>query len=476
MGRYQGGYDLIEKYANDRTFRNNSDFARFLHEVEPQCSVNSWRCRIQRWVKQGNDFRDTTTTELSVNKIRVYYDKANDTYLTVLDALGGEMVAIDGEKHRNMKKDYSDDGNGLSATDLARKYGIPTGWIKEYIRVNEWNHGMDIFTDEEVMTKTTDDLVNETLAVRRMQVAEKVESKRWAEIEKDANAYRSFSDTILNEFLTLIPKVKTTTKNRIKMTENGNYAVVISPTDLHYGKYGWKDEVGEEYDLDEARSRLIDRTNNLISRLPSRPDKVIVTAGSDWFHVDNDAGTTTKGTAQDMAATPAQILMGGCELAREHIEMLRAVSPVQVVFMCGNHDRHSNFALMMYLSALYENADDVEVIVSPYPRQYIKYGNSLLGFTHGDGVRGNDLPALMATEERQAWGEREHHYWFHGHLHHMRLTEKAGCTVIQLPSLAGHDRYHARKGYVLARAGICAHIVDKELGLVGNLFSPVVHE
>ena len=68
MGRYQGGYDLIEKYANDRTFRNNSDFARFLHEVEPQCSVNSWRCRIQRWVKQGNDFRDTTTTELSVNK------------------------------------------------------------------------------------------------------------------------------------------------------------------------------------------------------------------------------------------------------------------------------------------------------------------------------------------------------------------------------------------------------------------------
>ena len=294
----------------------------------------------------------------------------------------------------------------MSATDLARKYGIPTGWIKEYIRVNEWNHGMDIFTDEEVMTKTTDDLVNETLAVRRMQVAEKVESKRWAEIEKDANAYRAFSDTILNEFLTLIPKVKTTTKNRIKMTENGNYAVVISPTDLHYGKYGWKDEVGEEYDLDEARSRLIDRTNNLISRLPSRPDKVIVTAGSDWFHVDNDAGTTTKGTAQDMAATPAQILMGGCELAREHIEMLRAVSPVQVVFMCGNHDRHSNFALMMYLSALYENADDVEVIVSPYPRQYIKYGNSLLGFTHGDGVRVMTYLHLW-LQKKDRLGEKE---------------------------------------------------------------------
>ena len=29
------------------------------------------------------------------------------------------------------------------------------------------------------------------------------------------------------------------------------------------------------------------------------------------------------------------------------------------------------------------------------------------------------------------------------------------------------------KGYVLARAGISAHLLDKELGLIGNLFAPV---
>ena len=105
MGRFQGGYDLIEKYAKDRTFRNNTDFAKFLHEIEPSASVNSWRCRIQRWIKQGNDYKNLDLTDeanVSVNKIRVYYDKANDTYLTVLDALGGEMVAIDGDKHRGM--------------------------------------------------------------------------------------------------------------------------------------------------------------------------------------------------------------------------------------------------------------------------------------------------------------------------------------------------------------------------------------
>ena len=98
-----------------------------------------------------------------------------------------------------------------------------------------------------------------------------------------------------------------------------------------------------------------------------------------------------------MAGSPAQILMQGCKLAREHIDMLRAVCPVEVVFMRGNHDRHSALALMMYLDAVYEDTDEVQVICDPKTRQYLNYGNNLLGFTHGDGVKGNDLPALMLS-------------------------------------------------------------------------------
>jgi hypothetical protein len=48
--------------------------------------------------------------------------------------------------------------------------------------------------------------------------------------------------------------------------------------------------------------------------------------------------------------------------------------------------------------------------------------------------------------------------------------------IIQLPSLAGEDRYHSRNGYVMAKAGLSAYIIDKEEGLIGSLFAPVVHE
>ena len=116
---------------------------------------------------------------------------------------------------------------------------------------------------------------------------------------------------------------------------------------------------------------MISKTQNFIGRLPGQPEKIIVPTGSYWFHIDTDFATTTKGTPQDFAGSPGQIMMSGCEMAREHIEMLRAVAPVQVVFMPGNHYRMSSLALMMYLSAVYEQAEDVEVVINAGTLQYV---------------------------------------------------------------------------------------------------------
>ena len=419
------GWDLVEQYAKTTKFASDMEFARFLHNLSPDKSIQAWRGVVQRWkaVNPDVNYKKPTITIKSQNnpmmRMKSYFDEKADIYVIHVN---NELTAVQGETHRAMKKAYSNEGNSLTIDQMAQEFGLAPSWVAEYVKVNSWTH-------------------------------------IWA---------NEFKDIIAKE--NLAPKkIKP-----IKMKKTKPYAVVLSPTDLHYGKGGWVDEVGEAYTLEEARFRLLDRTNNLIQRLSGKPDKIIIATGSDWFHVDNEAGTTTAGTPQDMAASPAQILVDGCKLAREHIDLLRQVTDIEVVFMRGNHDRHTALALMLYLDAVYENCKDVTITVSPKLRQYVKWGNNLLGFTHGDGVRGNDLPAIMATEERTAWGEHEHHVWFHGHLHHQRLLETSGVTIIQLPSLAGHDRYHYRKGFVLARAGISAHIIDKELGLVGNLFAPVI--
>jgi predicted phosphodiesterase len=269
---------------------------------------------------------------------------------------------------------------------------------------------------------------------------------------------------------------KTVPRLKLKPTSNP-YALVVCPTDFHWGKYGWSDEVGETYNFEEARERLFTKTQRLIERISVAPEKIYVGAGSDWFHVDNDFGTTTKGTPQDMCASPAEILITGCQLAREHIDLLRQIAPVEVIMMAGNHDRHSTIALMMYLSAAYENVDDVTIVITPNNRRYITYGDTLLGFTHGDGLsRKQSMAGLMAVEAREQWGLTKHKVWFHGHLHHQRLTENNGCLIVQMPSLAGHDRYHARAGYTTSTAGLAAYLIDRDEGYIGSLFAPVTHE
>ena len=481
MGHTIGGQETIEEWANDRCFKSQLDFARFLHELHPSKSIEGWRGAIQRWqktTKQTFQTIERMEEDLTPSTTKIYYDKANDKYITVL-ASTKEFITIDGDTHRNMKKAYSKEGKNYNIKQMSQEFNFPTAWISDYIRSHDWTHNMDIFSNEEIQTRTLESLSKEIIESKRNKVLEDANKKLWRGINKDADRMRVLDVTMLNEFKDAISNknMAFATPKLLKLGKSKPYAVVLSPTDLHYGKGGWVDEVGEEYNLKEARKRLLDRTNNLINRFPGRPEKIIIATGSDWFHVDNEEGTTTAGTPQDTAASPAQILIDGCKLAREHIDMLRQVTSVEVVFMRGNHDRHTSLALMLYLDAVYENCDDVTITVSPKLRQYITWGNNLLGFTHGDGVKGTDLPAIMATEERNAWGKHEHHVWFHGHLHHQKLLETSGVTIVQLPSLAGHDRYHYKKGFVLSRAGLSAHLLDKQLGLIGNLFAPVItHE
>jgi len=473
------GYDLIAEHFT--LGKSILGLARELNKIDSVKSVKGWEMSIYRWKhKQPNlNKYEEQKKELDVEKVKpvkksYHYDSVTDEYLTFL-TIADQMVCVEGEKHRAMKEAYSSMvGKPASLKELCRDFGIPHAWFDEYRRRHGWTHDMLPYTDEELADSNVDELVDDLLTKKKNALHKKFQERKWRTIEKSAEKYDMFEENILNEFRQLVVQSSPTPQLMDMQEDSLEYALVISPTDFHWGKYGWVDEVGETYDFEEARKRLMEKTKELICRLPSRPEKIILATGSDWFHVDTDAGTTTKGTPQDMCGSPAEILMTGCTMAREHIELLRQVAPVEVVFMPGNHDRMSSIALMMYLNAAYENTEDCTIIVSPSTRQYVEYGNNLMGFIHGDGAR--NLVELMSNERRELWGQCKHHTWFHGHLHHRQVVEKGGCLIIQLPSLAGHDRYHARQGYTTSIAGLSAHIIDKEKGLVGTLFAPVEGE
>jgi len=449
-------YEILESHDRE-DFASRMAFARFLASKYPSKSVKGWEMAILKSEKE--------------TAVPYTYDEETDTYY--MD-MGAYVHQLGGETHKYLLRQYT---NGADINLLAGEMSLTPDFIHRWRRTFNIKRGSPAVTTEEVLEKDNDELV-ETIIARKLYNSQvHVVKREQKELKDDAEKWRTLDDQVLVHLKGTLEKApKTVPRLKLKQTSNP-YALVVCPTDFHWGKYGWSDEVGETYNFEEARKRLFEKTQSLIERIPVAPEKIYVGAGSDWFHVDNDYGTTTKGTPQDMCASPAEILITGCRLAREHIDLLRQVAPVEVVMMAGNHDRHSTIALMMYLSAAYEGVEDVTITISPSNRRYLTYGDTLLGFTHGDGLsRKTNLAGLMAVEARQQWGLTTHKVWFHGHLHHQRLTERDGCLIVQMPSLAGHDRYHARAGYTTSTAGLAAYFIDKSEGYIGSLFAPVVHE
>jgi len=467
------------------------EFSQELFDLMPYRTRKSWENCVYRFKNMYGDEVPTNTKcqasrhggasmdegEQYIVDSPYYYNRQTDVYVTFLRSVGGKPITVSGDTHRAMKEAYSNMvGGGATINEISRNFQFPRAWFDEYRRLHGWTHDMDPYTDEEIEDFEVEDLVDDLVLRQRRSLHIAYEKRKWKDIQTDADKWRTFEDTVMEQFKHQVSKAQKVPKLKMRKHDEP-YALVVSPTDFHWGKFGWEDETGETYNFEEAEKRLMSKTEELVARLPYQPEKIILATGSDWFHVDNDAGGTTRGTPMGTSScsSPAEILITGCELAKRHIDLLRQVAPVDVVFMAGNHDRFSALTLALYLRASYEGVDDCEVHMTVKTRHYHPYGNTLIGFTHGDTVKQLRLPSLMAQEQWEAWGEHQHKVWFSGHFHHQSVKEDGGATCIILPSLAANDRWHARMGYK-SQAGLSGHFIDKEKGLIGSMFCPVLDD
>ncbi len=421
------------------------------------------------------ELEDDTQEVQWVHDSRYYYAQDSDTYVTFLSKSKQPLV-VPGESHRKMKQRYSNwDGSPKSVNQICREFSIPRSWFVEYKSIHGWTHDSEPFSNEEIVTRERDDLVNDALQQRRRAVTQKYEIERWKEVQKQADKWLRFEVEVLERLVcTIKANAPQYTVPRIRLPRSeAKFAVVTCATDFHWGMYSWGEETGEEYNREIAEQRLKTTTEDLLSRLPGNPEEIVLAIGSDWFHIDGDVNATTRGTPQDTDGSPAEIMVTGCELARDHINLLRQVAPVRVVLMAGNHDRSNALALLMFIAAWFKDSDDVTVVHNFNPRVYIKYGNTLMGFHHGDGTKVTQLGSCMSNEARHEWGVTKYHIFFGGHYHHERVREVGGIKHYQMPSLAGTDRYHSRHGYVDSVPGLAAYIVDRKKGVTATLFSPV---
>ena len=234
--------------------------------------------------------------------------------------------------------------------------------------------------------------------------------------------------------------------------------------DPHAGLYAWKEETGVAFDLREferVNKAAIDR---IVEAAP-RSSLAIFNDKGDSTHADDNTNRTPRsGNALDVHGRHAEVVRVSVKIKRYQIErLLDKHAKVIVRVDSGNHDPISSIHLAMLLEALYENEPRVEVITSPNPYWYYKFGKNLIGTCHGDGAKGKDLPGIMANDVREWWGQSDYCVWFVGHVHHKDIKDYTGCTVEYMRTLAASDAWHHGQGY-RARRSIEAITLHKDGG------------
>lgn len=423
--------------------------------------------------------REQQPYEMRGNSDEILINWRNRTIVTDLGEFGSVVFSF--ERHAEIRRRYADDWENTRGTlvEVARDFEMQPKALERYLRVHSIRHASDPFTDEEWKEGLTpEEAVERTMASHRLAFHKRLQKEKWKTTIENADKWLRFEQTVIEPLMASIKaQAPRYTPPRLNLSPNRRaFDVVLHMPDVHYGKAGWADEVGEGYSREEASRLVLSKTERTLQQLTmyGQPGKIIMAIGSDWFHIDTDAMTTTEGTRQDMDGNPYQVLWEGSELAIKQIDMARQVAPVDVYYVPGNHDRMQSFSLMHSVYAWFHNAPDVKISRGAAPRQYLVSGDTLIGFAHGDGAKPKDLPLLMASEARAPWGNTRWRAFFTGHLHFELTRDTMGVIQYQLPSLSGQDRWHARNGYVGSRRAAAAYVVDATEGIVGTVYSPVV--
>ena len=255
----------------------------------------------------------------------------------------------------------------------------------------------------------------------------------------------------------------------VKRTGRKGHMLEINLTDHHFGKLAWQMEtLAANYDVKIATAVFHRAMAAILDRSPyDSYEEIWFVVGNDLFNADNTAGTTTAGTQVDSDVRIRKTYVTVRTLVVRAIENLRHIADkVKVIVVPGNHDYNTTWHLGDSLELYFSKYPDVEVDNSPSSRKYHAYGNTLIGYTHGDKGKLSDLAVLMTVEAREQYGATKFHEWHTGHTHHTQTNEVHGIRIRVLPALCPPDKWHSESGFVGNLRSSEAYLWDKEQGLI----------
>lgn len=256
---------------------------------------------------------------------------------------------------------------------------------------------------------------------------------------------------------------------RLSTVAEESYLLVIDPADVHIGKLASSFETGEDYNNQIAVQRVQEGVEGILHKVKGfKIDKILFIGGNDILHIDTPKRTTTSGTNQDTDGMWYTNFLIAKQLYIETLSRLLEVADVHFTFNPSNHDWTHGWFLADVIKTYFKDCQNITFDCDINHRKYFTYYNNLIGTTHGDGAKTQDLPLLMAQESKD-WSTTKHRYVYTHHVHHKNAKDYIGVTVESLRSPSSADGWHSRNGFQHSPKAIEGFLHSKEHGQVARL-------
>ena len=271
-----------------------------------------------------------------------------------------------------------------------------------------------------------------------------------------------------------------------KGNNSGNLGLLCN-FDAHLGKLAWSIETGQgDYDLPIAVDEFNHVTDaNLNKMRMFKPEKIIFILGQDMLHFENLEGVTPKGrNILDTDGRLAKLQDVAIDVCINNILKCRALAPVEVILVQGNHDQTSSLWLSKVLRAWFRNDEHVTIDCEPRLRKARLWGNTFLGFAHK--IMPTKIPAAHAEfstgrDTKEMWGKAEYREILFGD-QHKKMQWKIGSQVThgatlfrQLTALSKIDYWHYENLFTDAVPGGEAFVYSKDHGCIAQFTEWTYH-
>jgi UDP-2,3-diacylglucosamine pyrophosphatase LpxH len=254
---------------------------------------------------------------------------------------------------------------------------------------------------------------------------------------------------------------------------------VVNLYDAHLDKLPIKSSCGVESTLEENIEKFLDTVDRICVELVKNDvDDIIFPLGNDLFHTNGFNSQTKKGTQIEYYGSPEDNYYAICNAVTEAVTKLAVVAKkgVKVIMVKGNHDEDKITVLGYWLEKLFQGTN-VDVDFTRRQRKYIKFGENLLGFAHGDKEKSKiaQLPLIMAQESKQEWGTTTYRKMYLGDLHHgfeyqfLKAKDMPGVEVEYLRSVGTTDTWHEDFGWIGIPKTAYLQIFDEKEGEINRM-------